>query len=1050
MYNLIVTPDYDFINKDISDIKKLIRSLSKILDKQLNIILPKNYKEKMNTFKEIRPDLAYINPVLAQRLYIEGYIPYKLKKSHRLNLMILGNIKQEEDIVASLPYIESYFYTLLEVKELDLLRIKLIYTQTEAEAYELLKNGSVNIAIVSDTFYESLPQTERKDVDVYRVITSKIPHFLMISHEIQRKYGDLLAKLDDIKQIDSQDFRSYYKITLDFDSLVKVKGFYDIAKSVYQSPFIGTIIYNQHILYASEQVEKIFGYNLKEVKNINVENLFLHPEKEKIKEEIERRANGEVFISYYPDCKIITKSGEIKFVKVFIKTTLFEGDFASLMIVIDVTKEVKFQRMYKVLREVNQAITTVLTEEELFQKVCEALIKDLNIKFAWLGIYDEDGKIIERIFKCGIEENFLKSVNIHEGSKLDNGNIKPNYDVRTITISSDVRNLPDTKYRKDMLSREFMSKVTIPLLKFNNQVGILNIYSSEESFFDEDSKTILYEMQHDIRFALEKIDSIRNSILTTKALEKGKSWYMITDQDGKILYVNEYITKLTKYSKEELIGTKPNVFKSGYHDKKFYTKLWNKLNKNQEFEAIFINRTKDGKIFYLEQRIIPVVLGNRIKRYISIGKDITREAELFEENEKLRFYDKLTGLYNYTGFSIKVEEIIKSTGYGALLVIDINNFSYINKYYGVETGDSLLKKLAGLLVKNLGNSAVVGRVGGDEYGILLPRADEKDIYSTLDRLNLLLSSEIKIKEKNIKVGYNIGVSTYPSDARSFKELFQNATIALKESKTSTSNCYKFYNREIEKTVKDLIDKENLILNSLKQKKFVFFFQPYFSTEDEKVAGFEALVRIRREDGGIIPAGEFIDILENSIYVHQFQDMAIDYIRQRLKVFKHPISINISAKSFEDEKSFEKLLARTSKIKRPLTLEITERVFMSEINEKLDMIKKLRENKNIKIAIDDFGTGYSSLSYINDIQPDVLKIDISFIRRLPEDKKSRTLVQSIVHLCKFLGISTLAEGVETRAQLDILKYFGVDYVQGFHLSEPLEEGKALEIETGATS
>lgn len=1050
MYDLMITPDYDFINKDIADIKKLIKSLSKVLGKELNVILPKNYREKIEKLKEIKPDLAYVNPMLAQKLYNQGFIPFKLKKSHRLNFVILGNIRQKDDVVASLPYIESYFYTLLDVKELDLLSIKLVYTHTEAEAYELLKNMSVNIAIVSDTFYETLPEEEKKGVSVHKIVTSNIPHFLMVSQQFYDKYKDLLLKVENIKLIDEPEFKSHYKMVLDFDSLLRVKGFYDIAKSVYQSPFIGTIIYREDVVYASEQVEKIFGYNLKEIKNMSIEDLFLNPQKDIIKDEIARRINGEVFLSYYPDCKIITKSGEVKFVKVFVKTTLFEGDFASLMIVIDVTKEVKFQRMYKVLRNVNQAITTVLTEEELFEKVCEALINDLNIKFAWLGIYDEKGEIIERIFKCGIEEGYLKNSDIQEGDYLNEGRFKSNYDVKTITVYPTTKTISDSKYRKDLLARAFMSKVSIPLLKFDRQIGVLNIYSSEESFFDEDSKTILHEMQHDIKFALEKIDSIRNSIITTKALERGKSWYMITDQDGKILYVNDYILKLTKYSKEELIGSKPNLFKSGYHDKKFYKKLWNKLNKNQEFESIFINRAKDGKIFYLEQRIIPVLIENRIKRYISIGKDITKEEKLFEENEKLRFYDKLTGLYNYTGFSIKAEEVLKSVGYGTLLVIDINNFSYINKYYGVEIGDALLKKLADSLVKNLSNGVVIGRVGSDEYGVLVSKAQEKEIFSTIDILNSIFSSNINIKDKTIKIGYNIGISNYPSDANNFKDLFQNAIVALKDAKVDANSSYKFYNKEIEKTVKDLIDKENLIFNSLKQKKFIFFFQPYFGTEDETLAGFEALVRIKSDDGSIIPAGEFIDILENSIYIHQFQEMAINHIKRISKLFKSPISINISAKSFEDEKNFQKLLTKIENIKTPLTLEITERIFMSNIHQKLDMIKKLRENKNIKIAIDDFGTGYSSLAYLNEIQPDILKIDISFIRKIESDKKARTLVQSIVHLSKFLGINTLAEGVETKEQLNILKYLGVEYAQGFYLSKPLEEEKALKLENSATS
>ncbi|EDP73563.1 GGDEF domain-containing protein, partial [Hydrogenivirga sp. 128-5-R1-1] len=180
-------------------------------------------------------------------------------------------------------------------------------------------------------------------------------------------------------------------------------------------------------------------------------------------------------------------------------------------------------------------------------------------------------------------------------------------------------------------------------------------------------------------------------MLLKNAVEKSDEWLLITDKNGNIEYVNEYVSKLTGYSKEELIGGNPRIFKSGYQPEKFYEKLWKTILSDKEFEAVFINRKKNGELFYIDEKIIPVKLPDGELKFVSIGRDITKERQLLEENEKLRFYDILTETYNFNGFSIQVDDyLIKNPGnISALIIIDVANFSYINKTYSVEVGDKL-------------------------------------------------------------------------------------------------------------------------------------------------------------------------------------------------------------------------------------------------------------------------------------------------------------------------------------------------------------------------
>ncbi|MGC8868675.1 MAG: EAL domain-containing protein, partial [Sulfurihydrogenibium sp.] len=219
--------------------------------------------------------------------------------------------------------------------------------------------------------------------------------------------------------------------------------------------------------------------------------------------------------------------------------------------------------------------------------------------------------------------------------------------------------------------------------------------------------------------------------------------------------------------------------------------------------------------------------------------------------------------------------------------------------------------------------------------------------------------------------------------------------------------------------------------------FIFHYQPYFEVKSGKVAGFESLVRIRDINAYIYYPKDFIDFLENSVYLKDFEEWALKEISEKIKKWKIPISINISARTFEDDLFFEKVEKYLKNLPVSPVIEITERAYINNTKATKELISKLK-NMNVKIAIDDFGTGYSSLSSLKYIDADILKIDMSFIKAMVKDKKSRVLVKTIISLAQDLGMKTLAEGVETQQQKDILVDMGVDYLQGFLLSKPLPE------------
>lgn len=539
--------------------------------------------------------------------------------------------------------------------------------------------------------------------------------------------------------------------------------------------------------------------------------------------------------------------------------------------------------------------------------------------------------------------------------------------------------------------------------------------------------------------------------LISEAIKKSDEWLVITDDKADIIFANDFACSTTGYCKDEIIGQNPRVLKSGYQDGAFYEKLWGTLVSNQIFSSIFANRKKSGEIFYVKMKIIPITLGDNQKRYISIGREVTREIELTSEIEKIKFHDILTGLLNFNAFSFKTSEAIGKTKKPCILfLVDINNLTYINQVYGLAAGDDLLKKAGELLSNSFKETDVIAKIGGDEFGVLLKDIRRKEnAFVVKDKLSATFNIPMEIDGKCIPVGINAGAALYPDDGTDFKILYERASIALSNAKKGGVGTIEFFNPLMEEKALIFVKTENLIDRAIKENLFIFHYQPYFKTDDLSVGGFESLVRLKDDKGRIYSPAAFIDYLENSIYLEPFENFALETIVQKIKTWNTNISLNISAKSFKRESFYEKLINACYKVGSSLTIEITERVLVEDIEKAQRLIKTLKNcgnefgDKNacenpIRIAMDDFGSGYSSLFILKDLPINILKIDISFIRDITKGPRELALVRAIVELARELGLETVAEGVETEKQLELLKQLKCDYVQGFLLARPIPE------------
>lgn len=811
-----------------------------------------------------------------------------------------------------------------------------------------------------------------------------------------------------------------------------------VAKSIMNSPFIGVLIYRENVLYANDYILTLTGFNREELYGKSILELVERVDnqqlKDKIIENIKRRLSGEHGIYIYEDIPFYNKNGELLHLKAFSDTVLYLGEYAGISFFIDNTKKVRIENLYNLLKEINDAITKSSIEEEFFEKVVNALINKIGLSLVWIGKKEEDK--IKPIYFGGEGAGYLDNIKIQ--SLEENCPVNISFTTNRIFINPDSTTFEAVKpWRENLLKFGLLSSVYIPLEKDGKIEYILSMYSNQKNFFQSETEEILYEIKNDIEYFLSEIDEKRKSIIIGEALKSSKSWIVITDESGNITYVNDFVVETSGYSKEELIGKNPRIFKSGYLPKEFYKQMWEKITSGEKFSAVFVNRKKDGSIFYIEGNIYPVRIHGNILRYVSVGKDITKEYEMSSQLNRLKFYDPITGLYNLNGFTFISSEEIKGDNLICLILVDISNFTDINKRYGFKSGDEVLKFLANKLKTNFREKDIIGRISSDEFGILLTGIKNKEsIMIVLEKIRNSLKERVRLEDEDIVISINGGIAVYPEDGKNFEELYNKASVALKEAKKDGFGVIRFFNKEIEEKTEKLLFAENLISKAIEKGLFKFFFQPYFNTQDLSIAGFEALVRIVDEDGKVYTPNFFIDYLENSQFLRDFENWALKEAISTSIKWNKIISLNISARSFNDEAFLERLfnIPQESKI----TYELTERIFLKEPDRVKKFLEMVKEKDNIKIAIDDFGTGYSSLTYIKDITANILKIDISFIRSMMEKPKDRALVKTIIDLASNLGMESLAEGVETEAQYKLLKKMGCTYVQGYLFSKPLPQ------------
>ena len=544
----------------------------------------------------------------------------------------------------------------------------------------------------------------------------------------------------------------------------------------------------------------------------------------------------------------------------------------------------------------------------------------------------------------------------------------------------------------------------------------------------------------------------------TGAIEQSTDAVMICNAQGIIEYVNSGFVRMTGYSKDEALGNRPSLLKSDRHDDSFYGVLWDTISLGDVFQDVFINKRKDGSLYYEEKSITP--LKNErgvVEHFISTGKDITEQMQTRERLHHLSQHDLLTGLPNRMLFNDRLEQAIprarRSGSTLAVLLVDMDRFKNINETLGFDCGDHMLQAVGGRLLSSTRDGDTVARLGDDEFAIILEDVQQRDdIPKVIEKIISSLSKAYYIDDHELFVTSSIGASVYPGDGEQPELLVQNADVAIHHAKESGSNNYRFYESKMNAESLYRLNLESSLRKALEREEFFLLYQPQIDLDTHEIIGFEALLRWAHPELGIVSPIEFIPLLEETGMIQQVGRWVLRQACRACMLWHKQgfgsisIAVNLSPVQFEDDhiaSVIKNILDETGLPSNYLELELTESTIMRNAEEAATTLSKL-SSMGVAIAIDDFGTGYSSLSYLQKFPINTLKIDRSFVSEIAVNNGDANIVSAIISMAHSLGLTVVAEGVEDAEQLTLLKSKQCEYVQGFFFSKPINLKDAEEM------
>ncbi len=726
----------------------------------------------------------------------------------------------------------------------------------------------------------------------------------------------------------------------------------------------------------------------------------------------------------------------------------------------------KLNRELRAISECNQVLVRAEDEQSLIELVCRIICDDAGYLMAWVGYTAEDeSKVLRPVAWAGIEDRSLLQAELNLGSSerkwcpsdwaIRNGEI--------CVVDDFGRDIDVAASREAALQKGYQSGIALPLNNSqNNTFGVLTIYSGESGAFHEEERRLLEELAGDLAFG---ISAIRTRELHNHAEEQiriaatafeAQEGIMITDLDEKILRINLAFSEISGYTADEVVGQTPRILKSDIHDQSFFETMWHSILQEESWQGEIWNRHKNGKKYpvWLNITAVRSPLGD-VTHYVGTMTDISERKAAEQEIEHLAYYDLLTDLPNRRLLLDRLNQAMigsaRSGHMGGVLFIDLDNFKLLNDTCGHDVGDQLLIKVAQRLATCVRDGDTIARLGGDEFVVVLEGLSKTQAEAATqtklvaEKIVLELSRPYSLIDRIHHCTTTVGATLFVGQGISVDDVLKQSDIAMYQAKTAGRNTVRFFDPDMQAELAARTNIEQALRSSIERGEFVLHYQPQVDGQGNIIA-VEALLRWQHPERGIVQPGEFISMAEETGMIislgqwvlenacHQIAAWSGDPAKQHLNM-----AVNVSAMQFRQKDFVQRVRLALEHSGAPacrLKLELTESLVLNNVEDSIEKMQVLKA-MGVGCSMDDFGTGYSSLSYLTQLPLDQLKIDRSFICNLPDNPSEAVVVQTIIMMASSLGLSIVAEGVETKAQWTFLEEHGCSVYQGYLFSKPID-------------